>query len=300
MNNIFPSHIEAIVSGVIIGTIIRYLLLKRDYRQYPSYPHGVITHLSLGFIAAFIGAAAIPALGEKEFTAVTFLALAATQFREVRDMERAMLNNLDNTNLVPRGPDYIEGIARVFEARNYLVMFISLLISGIVFWSNFLLGLLSAPVFLFAAIKLTKGKSIADIAKVREGEVRFDGPMLFVENIDFMNLGLEFVRKTYLDRGIGVIIEPFDDNARATLANKGQRIAISHDAAALLGVYKDVDTAEFMPIVRRDLDTGRIGLIIVPIEQDIAFLIEAVKKVPVLESAISTPLKTYVGGKASD
>ena len=32
--------------------------------------------------------------------------------------------NLDLSNLVPRGPDYIEGIAR-FEARNYLVMIIA-------------------------------------------------------------------------------------------------------------------------------------------------------------------------------
>jgi uncharacterized protein len=75
---------QATFAGVIIGTLTRYYLLRRDYRQYPSYPHGVVANLSLGFIAAVIGAVAIPALAEKEFTAVTFLALAATQFREVR------------------------------------------------------------------------------------------------------------------------------------------------------------------------------------------------------------------------
>jgi hypothetical protein len=61
-----------------------------------------------------------------------------------------------------------------------------------------------------------------------------------------------------------------------------------------------VDTAEFTPILRRDLDTGRIGMVIVPIEKDIELLIEAVKKVPVLESAYRSPLKTIIGRKASD
>ncbi|GEM_PF-45282 len=295
-----PPHAEAILVGVISGALIRYLFLRRDYRQYPSYPHGVVTHLSLGFIAAFIGAAAIPAIVEKEFTAVTFLALAATQFREVREMERTMLQNLDQGNLVPRGPDYIEGIARVFEARNYLIMFTSLLVSGITLWGNYLSGLLIAVVLLLIGLQLKGGKTITDIAKVRQGQVHFDGPLLYVEDIDFMNLGMGSVHEVYLERGIGIIIEPFDDNSRATLANNGQRMAISHDAAALMGIYKDVDTAEFTPIVRRDLDTGRVGLIIVPIEQDVKFLIEAVKRVPILESALSMPLKTYAGGKAAD
>ena len=127
---------QAMFNGVVIGVLIRYYVLKRDYRQYPSYPHGVLTHLSLGFIAAVIGSIAIPALMEKEFTAVTFLALAATQFREVRDMERIMLLNLDQTSLVSRGADYIEGIARIFEARNYIVMFTSLLVGGATYWGN--------------------------------------------------------------------------------------------------------------------------------------------------------------------
>ncbi len=115
-----------------------------------------------------------------------------------------------------------------------------------------------------------------------------------------MNLGMEKVRKSYLERALGVIIEPYNDDGRATLANNGQRIAIAHDAAALMGIYKDLDTPEFTPIVRRDLDTGRLALIITPLEKDIEYLLEAVKKVPVLESALSTPLKSYLGRKAAD
>ena len=107
-------------------------------------------------------------------------------------------------------------------------------------------------------------------------------------------------RRQVLERGLGVIIEPLDDNARETLANLGQRKAIAHEAASQLGVYRDVDTAEFMPIVRRNVDTGRIGLIILPIEKDIDCLIKAVKRVPVLESALSKPLQSAAGSGAAD
>ncbi len=291
---------QTIFAGVIFGTLTRYYLLRRDYRQYPSYPHGVITNLSLGFIAAVIGAVAVPALAEQEFTAVTFLALAATQFREVRNMEREMLLNLDNMQLVSRGPEYIEGIARVFEARNYLVMFTSLLVGGATFWGNIFYGVLVGVLTVIFTGLLMKGKVVGQIANVREGNVHFEGPNLFVDNIHFMNLGSQEVQEVYLKRALGVVIEPLNDNGRATLANNGQRMAIAHDAAALLGVYRDLDTAEFMPIVRRHLDTGRVGLVIVPIEQDIEFLIEAVQRVPVLESALRLPLKTDVGRKAAD
>lgn len=293
--------IQAVLTGVIVGTLTRYYMLRRDYRQYPSYPHGVVSNLSLGFIAAVIGAVAVPALAEKEFTAVTFLALAATQFREVRTMERTMLHNLDDLQLVPRGPEYIEGIARVFEARNYLVMLTALLVSwGIYGSNNVVIGVLIGVLAVLITILLMKGKVVGQIAGVREGKVRFDGANLFVEDIHFMNLGSDEVKKIYLDRALGVIIEPFDDNGRATLSNNGQRMAIAHDAAALVGVYRDVDTAEFMPIVRRDLDTGRVGLVIVPIEMDIECLLEAVERVPVLESALRQPLKDAVGRKAAD
>lgn len=292
--------IEATILGVGLGTLSRLLMLRNDYRQYPSYPHGVVTHISLGFIAAVLGALAIPALMEEEFTAVTFLSLAATQFREVRAMERTMLGALERSELVPRGSDYIEGISRVFESRNYLVMGNALVVSGVTYFTNYIAGLaVSIPVILISRM-LMRGKKIGDIAKVRTGPIRFEGPNLYVEDIHFMNLGSIQARQTVLERGVGVVIEPFDDNARAILANTGQRQAIAHDAAALMGIYRDVDTAEFTPLVRRDLDTGRIGLVILPIERDKGCLLEAVRGVPVLESAAQRPLETHVGKIASD
>ncbi len=293
-------YLTATVLGIGIGFAARCLMLRSDYRQYPAYPHGYVTHLSLGLVAALLGALAVPALMEKEFTAVTFLSLAATQFRDIRQIERDTLNRLDHSKLVARGPDYIEGIARVFEARNYLVMLIGLLVSGATYLAGiaagFILGLLS----LLGALRLMRGPVIGRIAGVRPAEVSFKGPNLFVEDIQFMNLAREEIRRTVLERGLGVIIEPFDDNAREILANNGQRLAIAHDAAVQLGIYRDVDTAEFTPILRRDLDTGRIGMLILPLEKDIECLVTAVKNVPVLESSSSRPLKSRAGSGAAD
>ncbi len=286
--------------GVAFGVAARYLMLRSDYRQYPGYPHGYITHLSLGLIAAVLGALAIPALAEKEFTAVTFLSLAATQFRDVREMERKTLTGLDSTNLVSRGPDYIEGISRVFEARNYLVMLISLLVSGVSYYIHYIAGLLVGGVALAVAQRLMHGRVIGEVARVRSGEIRFKGPNLFVEDVQLMNLAREEVHRQVLQRGLGVILEPIDDDARAILANSGQRMAIAHDASVQLGIYKDLDTAEFTPVLRRDLDTGRVAMIILPQEMDMECLLLAVKRVPVLESSTTRPLKSRAGHQAAD
>ncbi len=70
-------------------------MLRTDYRQYPTYLHGKIIHIALGFIASGLGAIAIPALMEENFTAITFLTVAASQFRDVRNMERTTLTELD-------------------------------------------------------------------------------------------------------------------------------------------------------------------------------------------------------------
>ncbi|MBS3948895.1 MAG: YIEGIA family protein [Dethiobacter sp.] len=290
----------AIVCGMAVGTLARYLMLRRDFRQYPSYPHAVINHLALGFVAAMMGAVAIPAIVAKEYTAVTFLALAATQFREVRRMEREMLLALEQSELVARGKDFIEGIARTFEARNYLVILISLMTSGVTFVFGAFAGVIAGMAALTIARSLMRGQIVKDIAKVRPARVRFVGPNVFVEDIHIMNLALAEIRDIYTQRARAVILEPYDDTAREILANVGQRQAIAHDAAALLGVHREVDTAEFMPLLRRDPDTGRVGMIIVPIEPDEKCLVVAVENVPVLESAAVNPLASRAGRCATD
>jgi len=287
--------------GVLLGTLARLYMLRSDYRQYPGYPHGFVTHISLGFIAAALGAVAIPAVAEKEFAAVTFLALAAQQFRDIRKMERDSLAALEEGELIKRGQDYIEGIARVFEARNYLVMITALATGATNYFSGQpIAAVIVGMVWVLISEKLMKGRVIGDIAVVAAGRISFKGPLLMVEQIDIMNIGLPQMREKILQDGLGIMIKPKNDNARSTIHNMGQRQAIAHVAASILGTKKDVDTPEFTPMVRKDVDTGQIALFLVPAEKDIESLIAAVERAPVLESAKRSPLKTKAGRIAAD
>ncbi len=291
------NHIQIIAFTVFVGTIARGIMLKLDYRQYPTYPHGALAHLSLGFIAAALGSVAIPALIEKDFAAVTFLALAAQQFREIRNIERETLSKLEPAELVPRGDEFIEGIAKAFEARNYLVILVTIFTSTVTWllnerfglWWAYLGGLAFAVIMLFIAFKFMEGKRIMDIADVDEGKVRFDKANLFVDDIHIMNLGFEESKEIIEKHALGVVIKPKDKDAVPTLANVGQRQAIAHIASTLMGIYKETDSAEFSPMARRNLEDGSIALIIVPTHGDIEDLIDAVERTPVLESALSKP-----------
>src|SRR5699024_2501027 len=148
---------------------------------------GRIIHLSFGFIAAFIGAVAVPAVIESDWAAVTFLGLAATQFREIRKMERETLEKVDNKELVKRGEAFIEGMAQAFEGRNYLVMFVGLL-STLFAVYNVWLGIVVGVFSIFIAKILMKGKYLMSMATVSEGKIHFDGPNLYVDNIHIKNV----------------------------------------------------------------------------------------------------------------
>ncbi len=289
-----------ILAGTLAGILTRILLLKLDYRQYPGYPHGYISHFSLGAIASALGAVAVPALMNKDFTAFTFLALAAQQFREIRNIERQTLENLEETRLEKRGKDYIEGIARTFEARNYLVMgtafitSIAAMMAGI--WGAVAMALI---LILFSKTFMT-GKKIGDICEVIPGEVHFKNSLLCVNEVDIMSVGLPDIREKIKQEALGVMIKPKDDNARATLHDMGQRMAITHTAAQIMGSKKEVDIPEFTPLARKNPDTGEVALYIMPIEKDMASLIMAVQRTPLLESARVKPLKTQAGRIAAD
>lgn len=299
-------HFLRIAAAVAVGTFSRLIMLRSDYRQYPSYPHAYVVHLGLGVIAASLGALAVPAIVTRNFMAASILALAGQQFREVRDMERRSLEKLEDTELVPRGSAYIEGIARVFEARNYLAMAAALvasLVSYVVPVSQAMAvtvgvacGLLTA-----AVISGVFGRRVVgDIAIVREGRIQFDGPLLSVDGIVLANIGLAESRSVIETEGIGVVVEPKDDNARATLANVGQRQAIVHDVASIMGARLDVSERDFTPLMRLDVKTGRAGMVIVPIERDVEALLEVVRRVPVIETSVRKPLATRAGRMAAD
>ncbi|KUG04660.1 putative membrane protein [hydrocarbon metagenome] len=289
-----------IAAGIAAGSLNRWLLLRSDYRHYPTYPHGQLIHLALGFIAASLGAVAVPAIAKPDFVAVTFLVLAAQQFREVRNMERETLMKLEESKLISRGTDYIEGIARVFEARNYLVIMTALLTSGAVQMWGLKYAFIIGPVIIILTLRLMSGSFIGDIAEVKQGKVHFKGSLLMVEDVVIMNVGLPQTRNKIIEEGMGVIIKPIDDNARLNLDAPGQRKAIVHDVVSILGSKVDINETELMPMARKQVDKGYLAFFIVANEPDMEMLIEIIKRVPVLESTRGTTLFTYYGRKAAD
>ena len=292
-------YLEIILAGTLAGTLSRVMLLRIDYRQYPGYPHGMVAHLSLGVIASAIGAVVVPALLKPDFAAVTFLALAAQQFREIRGMERITLENLDRNELVHRGNDYIEGIARTFEARNYLVMGTAVLTGAAYHLGNLPAAVIMATLAILFSRSFMSGETIGDICRVEPARLYFQDTILKVDEIGIMAVGLKEMRGKILQDGLAVKITPLNVNARATIHDLGQRMAIAHTAAVILGIKKDVDTPELTPLARKNIDTGEVGLYIVPMEKDMEALLLAVKRTPVLESARSKPLATQAGRKAA-
>lgn len=298
-------YMFTLVIATLAGFLARLYMLRRDYRQYPSYPQGWAIHLFVGFIGASIGAVIVPAVLEEEYSAVSFLLLAASQFREVRNVERATLGAMESTEMVKRGTAYIEGIARVFETRNYLAIWVALIVAISSEWLKHLGWWripISAGVGLFVALLLNgfmKGEQIADIADVELADLRFDGPLLMVEETVLMNVGLDVAKEVYYERGLAAKIKPKGPNAKATLANLGQMQAIAHDVSSMIGVYMDVGEQEFVPMVRRNPGTGALYLVMVPSEGDTDAFLEAIRRVPVLEGAVRKPL-TSVAGKMVD
>jgi uncharacterized protein len=289
-----------IVVSIVIGTISRAYLMKIDYRQYPSYPQGYVSHLALGLIAASLGSVAVPALIEKQYAAVTFLAMAAQQFRDVRNMERQSLDNIEPTELIPRGIAYIEDIAKAFEARNYITMLTSLTASVFGFILRFQFKL-SLPISLIGSIVATwmlvmwlKKKfvvkvTLGDMAEIKERKIEFNGPLLTINKTTIMNVGLEASREIYLSEGLAVEIIPTDKNALATLANMGQRQAVQHNVAVQIGIKKDMDEPDFTPLIRRNPENGNLVMAVIPIEKDMEKLINIIKSTPILESSRRKP-----------
>ncbi|AEF94850.1 hypothetical protein Desca_2011 [Desulfotomaculum nigrificans CO-1-SRB] len=286
--------------GIATGFLTRVVLIRVDYRQYPGYPHGFVTHLSLGFIASALGAIAVPALLKQDYAAFTFLALAAQQFREIRNMERQTLESLEEAELVQRGKNYIEGIARTFEARNYLVMITAFLSALTAWFLGPVAGVTGGILLIIISLVFKTGDVIGNICEVVPAEISFKNNILHVNHIGIMAVGLKDSREKIQKEALGVIIKPKNDDARAAIHDMGQRQAIAYTAATILGVKKDIDTPEFTPILRKDLDTGEVGFYILPNEPDMKALIAAVKRTPVLESSGSRPLKSKAGRYAAD
>ncbi|EIW20342.1 MULTISPECIES: YIEGIA domain-containing protein [Pelosinus] len=276
-----------IIIAIAMGTMARLLVLKVDYKQYPSYPNGVLIHVVLAFVAASIGAVAIPAIKSNNYTAVTFLALAVQNFRDVRKTERESLKDLEETEYTPRGNAYIDGIAKTFEARNYFALVVSLssaasmeivaaLHIGIMF--QVVAGVLAGYIVYQVISRFSKGKSVGDVAAVRLAEIKVEGCEVSVEGTFVTNLaGTQNAQKMIAKEGVAVIIEPNQKHSAIALHNFGQRKAILFEATRTLG-------AKRYNFTRKDYETGRIIILFVPIVRDLEKLIDVVKNTPLLES----------------
>ncbi|MFZ5944064.1 MAG: YIEGIA family protein [Bacillota bacterium] len=282
---ISTEYIVLIVTGIIMGTLARALNLKEDYRQYPTFPNGYLIHLLTGFIAAALGAVAIPALMTKNFVAVTFLALAIQQFRDVRKMEANSLENLEQTEFAYRGAAYIDGIAKTFEARNYIALTVSFiaaltiqLVNNKNIWINVVSGVIVALITFLILQRVSKGKTVGDIAQVKAGKIEVKGSELYVDGIYISNqLGTENAQKLFKEEGIAVVVYPNEEHFRITFDNYGLRQAMLFEATRSVGIKR-------YHFTRKDYDKGRGVIALVPLVPDIERMIEAVKKTPLLES----------------
>ncbi|WP_273125924.1 YIEGIA family protein [Metabacillus sp. HB246100] len=278
-----------VLFGVVVGVLTRLHMLKTDYRQYPTYLHGKIIHVALGFIAAGLGTVAVPSIMEEDFTAITFLTLAASQFRDVRNMERNTLTVLDEYELVPRGKTYIEGIAIAFESRNYLVIFTSLFTTFSYLVVNIYVALVVGVICFLISRRLMSGSRIKDLVDIEFVEPHFDGAGLYVDNIYIMNIGIPEKQKAILKYGMGFVLTPKNTNSKMTIANLGQRQAILHDVSTALGVFRDSGEPALVPLAKRDLDDGRLGVFVLPQERDVERAKRVIGEVPTLENAIRMP-----------
>ncbi|NLV49173.1 MAG: YIEGIA protein [Clostridiales bacterium] len=299
VKSLSTNDIIVIVTGIVMGTTARLITLKVDFRQIPSYPSAYFNNIILGLIASALGAVAVPAILAKDFVAVTFLALAVQQFREVRTAECESLEKLEHTEFVRRGEAYIDGIAKTFESRNYISLvtaFLTVLAMRAVncpeMIVNVILGLIAGLAVIYLCYRFTKGKNIGHICNVTTGKINVRGSELYVDDIFVTNyLGTDRSRELFINEGIAAVLEPSDPNSRVTLENSGQRQAILFEAVRTLGVKR-------YKFVHRSFSTGKVVIAFVPIVNDSEKLIKAIINTPILENSrkIKRIMKTSLGG----
>ncbi|MDI3317388.1 MAG: YIEGIA domain-containing protein [Bacillota bacterium] len=291
-------YLPPILIGWIFGVAARLLVMQVDYRAYPSYPAGYTVHLGLGVIAALVGAVAIPALADKQFTAVTFLLLVATEFRQVRDMERKTLQGVDATELIPRGEAYIEGIARTFEARYFLVIGVSALVSTVTLVAGKGWGVVAGALALGGTLLLRQGRRLGDYCDVRESRITWDElGGLHVAGIYMLSVGLEQVRGEIDRWAVAVEVVPRGPAGQLILSDPGQRQAILHDVTHLFGYRFEVAEPEYVPMARKNLESGVLGIYLTPMRRDVPGILRAIRNVPVLERTRGGRRRQLPGGE---
>lgn len=285
--------------GLTIGMISRLIMLNLDQKQYPSQPNILTTQIVLAFVASSLGALLIPALISRSYTSITFLSLAAEQFRQVRTNRRNALQELEPTQLVPRGSSFIEEIARTYEIRNYMCIVTSFVTVALFYGLSSEGGLTDNKAITVSTIcglalafilrKSLSRQNIADIAEVSIVDISFvDGTILKVGNLKgITNVGLKSDRERYLKDGIGIEIRPKNNSYKnaGILNYPGQRQVICYNLYSRLGVRRENNEPAFTPIPRKDPVSQALYIAFIPMEKDERKVIEAVKSCPVLDSA---------------
>jgi hypothetical protein len=293
------AEIYILVTGIAMGTIARLITLKIDFRQIPSYPTAYFNNIILGFVASTLGAVALPALLARDYVAVTFLTIAAQQFREVRTAELKSLSDLENTEYTKRGAAYIDGIAKTFESRNYISLMTALatvFVMKIIPTQNMFLlvscGAVAGIAVMYFIYWFTKGKTVGDICSIKIADIEVKGSELYADGMFVGNyLGIQQSREFFIKEGIAIVLTPNDQMNRITLENYGQRQAILFEAIRALGVRK-------YRFSKRDFSSGKVIIAFVPIVKDADKLIKSVSHTPILENSqkIGKKMKS-MGGK---
>ena len=287
------------IIGLIIGVMSRLIMLNLDQKQYPTHPNILVSQIVLAFVASSLGALLIPALMNRSYTSITFLSLAAEQFRQVRSNRRDTLESLEGVQLVPRGNSFIEEICRTYEIRNYMCIVTSFLTVAIFYISNrefrldnntsIIIGTISGLAIAFILRKLLSRQSIGDIAEVSIVDIKFvDESILQVGSLKgITNIGLKQDRDRYLKEGIGIEVRPKNNSFEnaSIISYTGQRQAICYNLYSRLGVLREVNEPAFTPIPRKDPKTQCILIAFIPMVRDEKKVIEAVKSCPILASA---------------
>lgn len=285
--------------GLIIGIISRLIMLNLDEKQYPTRPNILTSQIVLAFVASSLGALLIPALINRSYTSITFLSLAAEQFRQVRSNRRNVLQDLEPTQLVPRGNSFIEEIARTYEIRNYMCIVTSFItVASFYILTNetkisenaiIIISTIVGLAMAFILRNVLSRQCIADIAEVSIVDISFvDGTLLKVGNLKgITNVGLKRDRERYLKYGIGIEIRPKNNSYTnaGILSYPGQRQVICYNLYSRLGVLRENNEPAFTPIPRRDPESQAIYIAFIPMEKDERKVIEAVKSCPILDSA---------------
>ena len=284
---------RSFIVALFIGVLCRGLVLRVTDKQYPSRPQDYLEQIIISGLSASLGAIAFPALIDKEFSALTFFAVAIQQFQGLSKEEKITIENIDNQEVVPKGAAYIEEIASTYESRSYISLFSALVASVIYIYFARAYKLTFLPCTILAAIggaivglvfrKYLRRDSIGDIADVVEAKISFEGPILKVNDVFINNIGLEDTRSKYLKDGIAIEIIPKDLKAYGIISDLGQRQAMLHNLFIHFGINKDIDEKDLLATSKINLETNTVVIPYLPLVKDMDELIKVIKSTPILE-----------------